>query len=119
MSVLPRAGIAVLISCVAAAEELPSPLSPADLVAVLRQHNPELRARRAMAKAAAARPRTVSQLEDPMLSLEWWQQPINFASVPIMITLRQPLPWPGKLRARRDVALREADTARDEVSEAE
>src|SRR4051812_11377055 len=83
--------------------DLPSPLQAADLVEVLRAKNPELRARRAMAKAAVARPRMVSQLDDPMLSLEWWQQPINFSSVPIMLSIRQPLPWPGKLRTRREL----------------
>jgi len=120
MSVLSRAGaIAALASCVASAEELPSPLTPAGLAGVLRRKSPELRARRALARAAAARPRIVGQLDDPMVSLEWWQQPIDFATVPIMVSLRQPLPWPGKLRARHDAALREADTARDQVGDAE
>jgi outer membrane protein TolC len=107
------AGVAAVVA------DLPSPLSPGDLAAVLRRRNPEVRARQAMAHAAAARPRLVAQLDDPMVSLEWWQQPIDFATVPLMLTLRQPLPWPGKLRARHEVAVREAATARDEVGEAE
>src|SRR5262249_38735675 len=44
---------------------------------------------------------------------------IDFATVPIMLTLRQPLPWPGTLGARRRLSEREAATARDEVSETE
>lgn len=109
----------LLFAVPAHADELPSPLKLSDVVEVLRKSNPELSARRAVAKAAEARPRQVSQLDDPMLSLEWWQQPINFATVPIMLTVRQPLPWPGKLRARHEVARREAATTRDQVSQVE
>ena len=35
-----------------------------------------------------------------------------------MCQLRQPLPWPGKLRARREVAEREPATSRDQIVEA-
>jgi outer membrane protein, heavy metal efflux system len=109
----------VLCGSIAAADELPAPLRLEDLLEQIRQQNPELREQRALAKAAAARPRAVSQLDDPTLSLEWWQQPIDFATVPIMLSVRQPLPWPGKLRARHQAAEREADTARDAVEEVE
>jgi outer membrane protein TolC len=109
----------LLFSGSALADNLPSPLKLSDVVSALRENNPEVAARRAMAKAAGARPRQVSQLDDPMLSLEWWQQPINFATVPIMLTVRQPLPWPGKLRARNEVARREAATTRDQIAQVE
>ena len=109
----------LLWSSFACADDLPSPLTAGAVVALLRKNNPELAERRAMAKSATARPRQVSQLDDPMLSLEWWQQPVNFATVPIMLSVRQPLPWPGKLRARRDVADREVATARDQVTDIE
>jgi cobalt-zinc-cadmium efflux system outer membrane protein len=109
----------VLCSSVACADELPSPLTASAVVALLRQNNPEVAERRALATAAAARPRQVSQLDDPTLSLEWWQQPIDFATVPLMLAVRQPLPWPGKLPARREVAARDAATARDQVSDVE
>ena len=109
--------VVCLFSASAHADDLPSPLTLSDVVAALRKSNPELSARRAMAKAADARPRQVSQLDDPTVSLEWWQQPISFATVPIMLTVRQPLPWPGKLRARSQVAEREAVTARDQVTQ--
>src|SRR5437868_15483970 len=87
----------------ARADDLPSPLKLGDVVAALQKNSPEVAARRAMAKAAEARPRQMSQLDDPSVSLEWWQQPINFATVPLMLTVRQTLPWPGKLRAQREV----------------
>jgi outer membrane protein TolC len=109
----------LLWSSFALADDVPSPLTVGAVVAVLRKNNPELAERRALAKSATARPREVGQLDDPTLSLEWWQQPIDFATVPIMLTVRQPLPWPGKLRARRDVAAREATTARDQVTDVE
>ena len=125
MRVSTRAGrwavlVGILVGGSAAtADELPSPLRLQDLLDRIRRQNPELTERRALAKAAAARPRAVSQLDDPTLSLEWWQQPIDFATVPIMLSVRQSLPWPGKLRARNQAAQREADTARDAVSETE
>jgi outer membrane protein TolC len=109
----------LLWSSFAYADDLQSPLTASAVVAALRKSNPEIAVRRAMAKSATARPRQVSQLDDPMLSLEWWQQPVNFAMVPIMLSVRQPLPWPGKLRARRDVAEREVATARDQVTDVE
>jgi len=106
-----------LIGTSATADPLPSPVRLQDLLARLRHENPELAERRAMARAAAARPRAVSQFDDPTVSLEWWQQPIDFATVPIMLSVRQSLPWLGKLPARRRAAEREADTARDAVTE--
>ena len=104
-------------SATAGADELPSPLRLSDLIAAVRQRNPEIAEALGMARAAAARPRAAGLLEDPMLSLEWWQQPVTFANVPLMLTVRQPLPWPGRLRVRRQVAEREAVTARDRTGE--
>jgi cobalt-zinc-cadmium efflux system outer membrane protein len=117
--VIAAVGSLLLLSSPAWADELPSPLHLRDLVAVLRRNNPEVAERRSLARAAETRPRAVSQLDDPMLSVEWWQQPINFSMVPLMVSVRQPLPWPGKLRARREVAEREVATSRDQIVEAE
>lgn len=109
----------LLCSSLACADELPSPLTVNAVVELLRKNNPEVAELRALADAAGARPRQVSQLDDATLSLEWWQQPIDFATVPIMLMVRQPLPWPGKLRARREVAARDVATARDQVGDVE
>ncbi|MEO6952670.1 MAG: TolC family protein [Polyangia bacterium] len=87
------------------------------MVELVGPRNPEITERRSAADAAALRPRAAGVLDDPMLSLEWWQQPVNFASIPVMLTVRQPISWPAKLRARRTVAQREATTAHDRVSE--
>jgi outer membrane protein TolC len=83
----------------------------------VNRNNPELAARRRMHEAAARRPSAAVWPDDPMAMLEWWQQPVNFAMVPIMLTVRQPIPIVSKLHARRDLAERQARTARDEVDE--
>jgi outer membrane protein TolC len=76
------------------------PLTLAQLLAELEATNPSLRRAEAETRAAAERPAQARAFEDPMLMLELWQVPTSVAHVPLMITLRQPLPWPGKLRAR-------------------
>ena len=98
-------------------QELPSPLTIHALLDVVRQRNPQLAEQEHLAQAAAARPSAAGQPDDPMVSVEWWQQPVNFQNVPIMISARQSLPWPGKLRARRQISERQATIARDQVSE--
>jgi outer membrane protein TolC len=88
----------------------------ADVVAEVRRANPELAAARKLAGSAAARPRSVGGWADPMLMVEWWQQPIDFSVVPIMVTVRQTLPLLGMTAARRTVAEREAATVSVEAS---
>ncbi len=106
----------VAFSTAGKGKELADPLSLAEVIDILRRQNPEIIERRERARAASARPGSI-QPDDPTLSLEWWQQPISFSQVPIMATVRQPLPWPGKLNARREVALREAATQRDQIAQ--
>jgi outer membrane protein TolC len=100
-----------------AADDLPSPLRLGDVLGVVERDNPELAVRRSMHAAAARRPAATVWPDDPMAMLEWWQQPVDFATVPIMLTLRQPIPIVSKLHARRDLAERQANSARDEVDE--
>lgn len=100
-----------------AAENLPSPLRLADVLAAVARDNPELAARRRMQEAAARRPSAAAWPDDPMAMLEWWQQPVNFSMVPLMLTVRQPIPIASKLRARRELAERQARSARDEADE--
>jgi outer membrane protein TolC len=112
------AAVLLLLGVRARADELPSPLALADVLEALRRRNPELTARRREAESAAHRPRAAGLWPDPMLSLEWWQQPVNFSSVPLMLTLRQPLPWPGTLALERRLGEREAALARAGVDAA-
>ena len=39
-----------------------------------------------------------------MVMVELWQTPTTADRLPLMVTLRQPIPWPGKLSARAAVA---------------
>ena len=123
---LPRAALsAVVISYllplrpVSGEEPLPSPLSLDDVLAAVRRRNPRLAERRNLADAAALRPRAEGLPDDPMVMVEWWQQPINFSMVPLMVTVKQKLPWPGTLRLRREAAEREGKTVRDDADQAE
>jgi outer membrane protein TolC len=100
-----------------AADDLPSPVRLGDVLEAVERNNPELAERRRMYEAATRRPAATVWPDDPMAMLEWWQQPVNFSTVPIMLTLRQPIPIVAKLHARRDLAERQARTARDEVDE--
>lgn len=89
-----------------------------DLLAELESRSPELRSRHALTRAALERPAQARAFEDPMLMVELWQVPVGFSLAPLMFTLRQPLPWPGKLRARAAALEPEADMARAEADAA-
>lgn len=91
------------------------PLTLAELLAEVDERNPRLRGLRAQVRAASERPAQVATLDDPTLMVELWQVPWDGASVPLMFTLRQPLPWPGKLRARAAALVPEAARARAEA----
>lgn len=94
---------AMLLPRIALAEEA-GPLTLDGLLSQLAQRSPALRGRRAEVLAARERPAQARAFEDPMLMTELWQVPIGTGHVPLMFTLRQPIPWPGKLRARGTVA---------------
>ncbi len=118
----PRAAVAALgLICIGrsafAADDLQSPLSLADVLAAVERNNPEIAERRRMYDAAARRPAATVWPDDPMAMIEWWQQPVNFSMVPVMLTIRQPIPILAKLHARRDLSEREARSARDDVDE--
>ena len=93
-----------------------APLTLAQLLTELLAASPSLRRAEAEARAAAERPAQARTLEDPMLMLELWQVPTSLAHVPLMITLRQPQPWPGKLRARAAALEPELARARAEAA---
>lgn len=98
------------------AEPAKSPLTLEELVAALEQQNPELKSRQAEVRAARERPAQARAFEDPMLMMELWQVPLSFQHVPLMFTLRQPIPWPGKLRARAAAVEPDARRAQAEVA---
>lgn len=108
--------VLAIVSARARAEDLPSPLRLGDVLAGVRARNPALAERRKLAAAGEFRPRAASQPDDPMVMLEWWQQPVDFSTVPLMLTLKQPLPWPSRLRLRREIAEREAQGLGEEAA---
>lgn len=92
------------------AEEEP-PFMLEALLHAVSQESPELVSRRAEIAAAKERPAQARAFEDPTVSAELWQVPVSGNQVPLMITFRQPIPWPGKLRARAKVAESEVGIA--------
>ena len=99
-----------------AAESVNGSLTLLQLLAEIEQQSPELKSRQAEVRAARERPAQARAFEDPMLMVELWQAPLNLQHVPLMFTLRQPIPWPGKLQARAAVAEPEARRAEAEAA---
>ena len=89
------------------------------LIAEMLRENPELLAAAQQIQAARARPRRVSSLPDPRLSVisRNVKRPIPFANVgdePMSlggVGFTQELPFPGKLRLKGKIAGKEADAA--------
>ncbi len=89
------------------------------LIAEMLRENPELLAAAQQIQAARARPRRVSSLPDPRLSVinRNVKRPIPFANVgdePMSlggVGFTQELPFPGKLRLKGKIADKEADAA--------
>lgn len=93
-----------------------------DLVAEVRERNPELQVARDRSRAMAAVPDQVSALDDPTLSYEAWNVPeslrIDRADNNIF-RLSQKLPFPGKRRLAGDIAHHEAERSVHEVGSVE
>lgn len=90
-------------------------LSLPQLMSEVLAHSPELQAKAAEIRAAVERPLQVRTPDDPMLMIELWQVPIGAAHIPIMLSLRQPLTWPGKLAARAAVLSHDRARAQAEL----
>ena len=98
------------------------PLRLADVLEQARDRNPEIRAARARAVAAAAVPGRVRALDDPTFSYEVWNAPnpvrVDRADNNIL-RLSQKVPFPGKRALAGEVAMREADMAGSESTSVE
>lgn len=103
----------VLVAKKALAE--PAPLTLNALLDSLSRQSPELRMKEAQVRAALERPAQARALEDPSFSVELWQAPLSGERLPLMFTLRQPLPWPGKLGTRAASVVPLAARARAEA----
>ena len=92
------------------------PLRLPALLEDARQRNPELQAAEAQAQAAASSVSPAGALDDPMLMVQYWNGPVDFSVVPIMIQLTQTFPLGGKRGAREDAAAGEALAARADAA---
>src|SRR5881409_357135 len=85
-----------------------------DVVAEVRDHNPDIKAARDRVAAAKAKPAQVSAYDDPMVSYEAWNAPepfrIDHADNNIF-RLSQKIPFPGKRSLAGTMAARDADVA--------
>lgn len=98
----------------ASGEEL-VPRQPLILSGVIREAldgNPEIQAARQRWAAAAQRIPQARALDDPTVSVQWWNTPESFnlgQAANTIISLSQKFPFPGKLTLKEEVASRSAD----------
>ena len=95
--------------------EEPVPPEPLKLPGVIREAlaaNPEIVAARQQWAAASQRITQARTLDDPTLSVQWWNTPESFnlgQAKNTIIGLSQKFPFPGKLALKEEVASRSAD----------
>ncbi|MEK7762991.1 MAG: TolC family protein, partial [Nitrospirota bacterium] len=96
-----------------AVDQTPQPsLVLSDLIQEALVRNPEIAAARKQWEAASQRIAQARTLDDPTLSVQWWNAPESFnlgRSENTIVGLSQKLPFPGKLALKEDVAGRSAD----------
>ncbi|MCP9468640.1 MAG: TolC family protein [Nitrospira sp.] len=90
------------------------PLVLPDLIHEALARNPELVAARQQWEAATKRVLQARSLDDPTVSVHWWNFPQSFnlgRADNIIIGLSQKFPFPGKLALREEIASRSAEIA--------
>jgi len=90
----------------------PEPLVLSDLIQEALARNPEIVAARQQREASLQRIPQARSLEDPTLSVHWWNFPQSFnlgRADNTIIGLSQKFPFPGKLALREAVASRSAE----------
>jgi len=83
-----------------------------DLIHEALARNPELEAARQQWEASSQRITQARALEDPILSVQWWNFPESFnlgRSGNTIIGLSQQIPFPGKLALKEEIASRSAE----------
>lgn len=89
-----------------------------ELVQEALARNPEIVAARKQWDAATNRITQARSLDDPTLSVQWWNAPESFnlaRSENTLIGLSQKFPFPGKLALKEEVASRSADMTEQAV----
>jgi outer membrane protein, heavy metal efflux system len=95
-------------------------LTLSELVAQALENNPEIQAAKRKVESARARAGQATYLEDPELNVEAWgiplNRPLSFRSAnPIVVGLRQKLPFFGKRGLQSDMAGQEVKMAEEEL----
>src|SRR5204862_3850156 len=95
-------------------------LSLSEAIAQALENNPEIQAARKKVDIARAKAGQASYLEDPEVNLEAWgiplSRPFSLRSAnPIIVGLRQKLPFFGKRALQTDMAEQEVRLAEEEL----
>ena len=113
---------AVSRASAAIAEQSKSQTLPglSDLVAEALKNNPEIQAAKGKIQSARARAGQATYLEDPELNMEAWGVPLNHplryrSANPLIIGMRQKLPFFGKLGLKGEMATQEVRMAEEEL----
>jgi outer membrane protein TolC len=94
---------------------LPSPLALADVVRIAGESRDEVRASRARARAAEARPAMAGALADPMISPSLDHLPFMMNGADVSVTIEQQIPLSGIRGHRRASAFADLDRIRAEA----
>ncbi len=96
----------------------PKILALPELVQEALARNPEIVAARSQWEAASQRITQARTLEEPTLSVQWWNAPESFnlgRAENTIVGLSQKFPFPGKLALKESVASRSADMTEQAV----
>ncbi len=91
-----------------------------DAIAEALKNNPEIQAAKSRVESAHARAKQATYLEDPELNMEAWgvplSQPLRYRSAnPLIVGLRQKLPFFGKLGLKGEMASQEVRVVEEEL----
>jgi len=106
----------MIAACMALAVAAPPPLRLVDLLREAREKNPGLIAAQAQLRAVQESVSPAGALDDPMLTVQLWNAPVDFSTIPVMVQVAQPIPLGGKRGARNDAALAEAAVAEADLA---
>ncbi len=95
-------------------------LSLSEAIAEALINNPEIQAAKNKVESARARSKQATYLEDPELNFEAWgvplNQPLKYRSAnPLIVGVRQKLPFFGKLRLKGEMGLQDERMAEEEL----
>jgi outer membrane protein TolC len=95
-------------------------LTLSEAIAEALKNNPEIQAVKNKVESARARSKQATYLEDPELNMEAWGVPLNHpvkyrSANPLIIGVRQKLPFFGKLGLKGEMAVQDVRMAQEEL----